>query len=66
MTAKCKKRIRWLSYLKDLPGIMLGSLILAVAMNMFLIPHQLAAGGFSGLGVIFYHLIGLPVGLTVI
>ncbi len=66
MTAKCKKNQRWLNYLKDLPGIFLGSLILAVAMNMFLIPHQLAAGGFSGLGVIFYHLFDLPVGITVI
>ncbi len=61
-----KKSKRWLRYLADLPGILVGSVILAVAMNMFLIPHQLAAGGVSGLAVIFYHLFAIPVGLTII
>ncbi len=46
-------------------GILLGSLIMAAGMNLFLIPHRLAAGGISGLGVIFFHLFGIPAGLTV-
>lgn len=66
MTRDRKRRMRWLRYLVDLPAILLGSVILAVAMNMFLIPHQLAAGGISGLAVILYHLFNLPVGLTII
>ena len=61
-----EKRKRWGRFLADVPGILVGSVILAVAMNMFLIPHQLAAGGVSGLAVIFYHLFNLPVGLTIL
>lgn len=59
-------KISWLKSLSDVPGILAGSIILAVAMNMFLIPHQLAAGGVSGLGVILFHTFGIPVGLTII
>ena len=47
-------------------AILLGTLISAVALNMFLVPHKLAAGGVSGLGVILYHLVKFPVGLTVL
>jgi uncharacterized membrane-anchored protein YitT (DUF2179 family) len=52
--------------LKDVPGILVGSIILAVAMDMFLIPNRLAAGGISGLAVILFHAFDLPVGLTII
>ncbi|MBS3942676.1 MAG: YitT family protein [Dethiobacter sp.] len=56
----------WSGYLIDLLGILAGSVILAVAMNLFLIPHQLAAGGVSGLAVILFHLLNIPIGLTII
>ncbi|HOB86369.1 MAG TPA: YitT family protein [Bacillota bacterium] len=51
---------------KDFLGIVLGTLLMAVALHFFLIPHRLAAGGVSGLGVLFYHLFNIPVGLTII
>lgn len=50
----------------DLAGILAGSVILAVGMNMFMIPNMLAPGGVSGLGVFLYHIFGMPVGLTII
>lgn len=56
----------WFRYSGDLLGLLAGSIILAAAVNMFLIPHRLAAGGISGLGVIFFHLFNIPVGLTVV
>jgi len=40
--------------------------ILAVGMNMFMIPNMLAPGGVSGLAVVLYHLFRLPVGATII
>lgn len=52
-------------YLWDITCIILGTLLLAVSFNMFLIPNKIAAGGISGLGIIFYHLYEIPVGLTV-
>jgi len=58
------------SYTKTLTfemlGVILGVTIVAASLNMFLIPLQLAAGGFSGLGVVLYHWFGLPVGVTIL
>ncbi len=50
----------------DIVGILAGAVILAVGMNMFMIPNMLAPGGVSGLSVFLYHIIGMPVGLTII
>lgn len=61
-----KQRIQWKRWLIDLCGILAGSLILAAAMNMFLIPNKLAAGGIGGLGVLLFHLFQVPVGLTIL
>lgn len=61
-----KDRIRWKRWLIELCGILAGSLILAAAMNMFLIPNKLAAGGIGGLGVILFHLFQIPVGATIL
>ncbi len=52
--------------LVDLIGILIGTLILAAGLNMFMVPNMLVPGGVSGLGVFLYHLVGMPVGLTVI
>lgn len=46
-------------------GVLLGSVIMAAAMNSFLIPHRLAAGGLSGLSVILFHLFRVPAGLSI-
>jgi uncharacterized membrane-anchored protein YitT (DUF2179 family) len=50
----------------DFTGILIGSVILAVGFNMFMVPNMLAPGGVSGLAVVLYHLIRVPVGLTII
>ncbi len=57
---------RWKKIFWELLGILLGVSILAVSFNIFLIPNKLAAGGASGLGIIFFHLFQVPVGLTVL
>ncbi|MEW5921949.1 MAG: YitT family protein [Bacillota bacterium] len=57
---------RWKEYLWNLIGITAGSAILAVAFALFLIPNKIAAGGASGLGILFFHLYQFPVGLTVL
>jgi uncharacterized membrane-anchored protein YitT (DUF2179 family) len=46
--------------------ILLGSVILAVGMDMFLIPGNLAAGGISGLAQIINRYTGWPIGLMII
>jgi uncharacterized membrane-anchored protein YitT (DUF2179 family) len=59
-------RVALKTTLIDSAGILVGSVILAVGMNMFMIPNMLAPGGVSGLAVVLYHLFRLPVGATII
>jgi uncharacterized membrane-anchored protein YitT (DUF2179 family) len=48
---------------RDYFMIFLGSLVIALALNLFLIPNRIATGGVSGFSTIVYHLAGVPVGL---
>lgn len=43
-----------------------GALCVALALNLFLIPNRIAAGGVSGLATVVFHLFGLPVGVTML
>lgn len=47
-------------------GITLGATLTAVALNMFLIPNKVAAGGVSGMATVLHYLLGLPVGSTML
>lgn len=46
--------------------LVIGTLILAVAINLFFLPNNLSTGGASGIALIIYYLYKVPVGLTVI
>jgi len=48
--------VKWI---KKLLYIILAIVIMSVALNMFLAPHEIAAGGFTGLAIIFEKLFGL-------
>lgn len=43
-----------------------GALLGAVGVVVFLLPHQIAPSGVSGIGVILNHLTGIPVGLVIV
>jgi len=51
---------------RDYLGIAVGAIITAVGLNMFLIPHKVAAGGVSGLATVLHYLLGWPVGLIIL
>ncbi|WP_346353443.1 YitT family protein [Azotosporobacter soli] len=51
---------------KDYIGMTVGIFLLAVSLNMFLIPNKVAAGGISGLATVLYHLTGWPVGVVML
>ncbi len=42
-----------------------GVFILSLGLTLFLIPHKIAAGGISGIGIILYYLLGINVGYTI-
>jgi len=46
--------------------LVLGTLILAVAINILFLPNNLSTGGASGIALIIYYLYKIPVGFTVI
>ena len=50
------------SELKNTLLIVLGLLVAAVAYRMYLIPNQVVAGGFTGVGQLLNHLLGISVG----
>ncbi len=47
-------------------GIICGSILFAIAYSWFLIPYKIAPGGIGGLSQIFFHLLNIPVGLSMI
>ena len=46
--------------------IVLAALLIAVAVNMFLAPHSIAAGGITGLAIVFEKLFGFERAITVL
>lgn len=51
---------------RDYLMIAFGCLLVAVGLDLFLIPNKITAGGISGVSTILYYLFGLPVGLTML
>lgn len=47
-------------------GILIGVIITALSLVLFLVPNKIAAGGVSGLATIVYHTLGFPVGITML
>ncbi|HMM19517.1 MAG TPA: YitT family protein [Selenomonadales bacterium] len=52
--------------IRSIVGITIGAILTAVALNMFLIPNKVAAGGVSGMATVLHYLIGVPVGVTML
>lgn len=49
---------------KSIIGLLLGSMILAIGVNLFIAPHNLAFGGVTGLTIIAQSLTGLPISVS--
>jgi len=54
------------AWLQNLAFLTAGSLLLAVNLNLFLAPAQIAPGGVSGTAIIINHFTGWPIGLTML
>ncbi len=46
-------------------AIILGSIIMALGLDLFLVPSQIAPGGISGLSTVLHYLTGVPVGVLI-
>lgn len=47
-------------------GLAAGSAIISLGLVLFLIPGKIAPGGVSGIGIVLYHLLNLPVGVVML
>jgi len=52
--------------LRKLFSIFIGSVLLGIGINVFLVPHQLLDGGIIGIGLIIKYLWNIKVGLSII
>ena len=58
------KKLPW-SQIQDYSLILLGALVQAFAMRLFLVPGQLVSGGISGIAQIVNHFVRFPIGVMV-
>lgn len=61
-------KTRLLKGLKEYLWIILGSLITAASINIFLVPYKIAPGGVTGIATVIYYISGgrFPVGMTML
>lgn len=52
-------------FFKRIPYIVLGCLVLAIGINVFITPHNLLSGGVSGLAILAFYVTGISPGLMV-
>lgn len=63
--AKSKKD-KFKQILKEMLETILGALIMAAGVSLFLLPNQLSSGGIAGVATIFYYLLDIPMGTVII
>lgn len=63
---RIKRKLILKKYFIDFVGIVIGSIIMAIATSFFLLPNQLSTGGFSGIATIIYYLFNLEVGAVML
>jgi uncharacterized membrane-anchored protein YitT (DUF2179 family) len=56
----------WRSYLREFGPITAGAVLLALGVDLFLAPADIAPGGVSGLAIILHDRLGWPIGITML
>lgn len=60
------KNDKFKQILKEMLETILGALIMAAGVSLFLLPNQLSSGGIAGVATIFYYLLNIPMGTVII
>ena len=50
----------------EITGTVIGALIMAIGISLFLLPNQLSSGGISGIATILYYLLQIPMGTSIL
>ncbi len=64
MTFVSKEKIFSRKWFASYTLITIGAFIMAAGYVLFISPYKIVPGGVYGIGIILYHLVGIPVGLT--
>lgn len=59
-----KKKINIKKIIIEILSIIIGSMVMAFGVQMFLLPTKLSSGGFSGIATIVYYFFKTPMGVT--
>lgn len=51
-------------FILELLKMVVGTVLMALGIELFLVPNQLSTGGFSGIATIIYYIANIPVGTT--
>ncbi len=62
---KGKKRSSKILFARKIIMVMIGAMIMAVGLELFLVPNQIMDGGIVGISIIMSHLLSLPLGLFI-
>ncbi len=66
MTLKELLNNKKMVYIKDYLMIIIGTLLMSISINMFLLPNKITTGGASGIGTILYYLMEIDMSLTIL
>ena len=67
MNFKFKRNIvKIKEFIFNLLKMVIGTIIMAIGVEQFLLPSQLSTGGFSGIGTVVYYMTGISVGTTML
>ena len=58
------KKINWAKLIQEWAIIFIGCMMVAMAIELFLVPHKIVNGGISGVSTILYYTTGIPVGTS--
>lgn len=62
---RSKKRSSKILFARKIIMVMIGAMIMAVGLELFLVPNQIMDGGIVGISIIMSHLLSLPLGLFI-
>ena len=62
---KGKKRSSKILFARKIIMVMIGAMIMAVGLELFLVPNQIMDGGIVGISIIISHLLSLPLGIFI-
>ena len=63
---KIKKKVLIKNTVLEILGTILGALIIAIYVSLFLLPNKLSSGGVAGIATITYYLFNIPLGVSIL